>query len=155
VENAYQMRVFELLHNRNVIQLDVKILVDAFEGAPQLDVVLEFHGDFVVDECFEEAAWVSVSATAVRLRTLHGWEPKIIGSIAAYEHDVQAYLKNNIARTGERRKPLRLRESGITRGVDADQRRVQVFVVIEWSPAVSIVVSAVHEDDILSTCLGE
>lgn len=51
----YHVGVLELLDYRDIIKLDVEILVDALEGAPQLDVVLELDGDLVVDEGLEEA----------------------------------------------------------------------------------------------------
>jgi hypothetical protein len=43
------MRILDLLDNADVFQLDVKILVDALERATDLDVVLEFDCDLVVD----------------------------------------------------------------------------------------------------------
>lgn len=49
------MRVFDLIHHLNVIELDVQELVDRLEGAADRDVILELHGDLVIDEGFEEA----------------------------------------------------------------------------------------------------
>ncbi len=49
------MRVLELLYDGNVVELDVEVLVHALERALELDVVLELHGDLVVDERLEEA----------------------------------------------------------------------------------------------------
>jgi hypothetical protein len=43
------MRVLDLLDDADVLQLDVKILVDALERATDLDVVLELDCDLVVD----------------------------------------------------------------------------------------------------------
>lgn len=51
----YQVRVFELLHNLNVVELDVQVLVHAFQNTLELDVIFELHGDLMVDECLEEA----------------------------------------------------------------------------------------------------
>lgn len=49
------MRILQLIYHRDVIQLDVQVLVHALEGAADGDVVLEFHRYFVVHERFEEA----------------------------------------------------------------------------------------------------
>ncbi len=49
------MGVLHLFHHGNVIELDVKILVDRFQCASYLDIVLELDGDFVVDQGLEEA----------------------------------------------------------------------------------------------------
>ena len=51
---TYQVGVFELLDDGDVLELDVEVLVDALEDAPDLDVVLELHRDLVVDERLEE-----------------------------------------------------------------------------------------------------
>lgn len=50
------MRILELLHNLDIIQLDVEVLIDALERAADLNVVLELDSDLVVDERLEEAA---------------------------------------------------------------------------------------------------
>jgi len=50
------MRPPHLIHRLGVIQLDVQILVHALERPADLDLVLEFDGDFVLDERFEETA---------------------------------------------------------------------------------------------------
>ena len=49
------MRVLELFHHGNVVQLDVQVLVHALQRALELNVVLELDGDLLVDERFEEA----------------------------------------------------------------------------------------------------
>lgn len=56
VREIYQMRVLDLLHNADVLELDVEVLVYALEGAADLDVVLELDGDLVVDQGLEETA---------------------------------------------------------------------------------------------------
>lgn len=48
------MRILELLHHLNVIELDVEVLVHALQNALELDVVFELHGDLMVDERLEE-----------------------------------------------------------------------------------------------------
>lgn len=50
-----QMGVLELIDNLDVVELDVEVLVDALEDALELNVVLEFDRDLVVDEGLEEA----------------------------------------------------------------------------------------------------
>lgn len=52
------MWIPNLLHYTYVIELDVEVLVDAFQRAADGDVVLEFDGDFVVDEGLEKAGRV-------------------------------------------------------------------------------------------------
>jgi hypothetical protein len=47
--------VFQLLHHRYVIELDIEILIDRFQRSADLDIVLELDGDFVVDQGLEEA----------------------------------------------------------------------------------------------------
>lgn len=49
------MRPPHLIYRLSIIELDVEILVYAFEGPTDLDLVLEFDGDFVLDERFKEA----------------------------------------------------------------------------------------------------
>lgn len=49
------MRVLELIDNLYVVELNVEILIDALEGASDLDVVLELDRHLVVDERLEEA----------------------------------------------------------------------------------------------------
>lgn len=49
------MRVLELLDNLNVVELDVEVLIHALEGSLELNIVLELHGDLVVDESLKEA----------------------------------------------------------------------------------------------------
>lgn len=51
----YQVRVLDLLHDRDVIELDIEVLVDALEGAADLNIVLELDGDRGVDQGLEEA----------------------------------------------------------------------------------------------------
>jgi hypothetical protein len=45
-----------LVHRLSIIQLDIQILIYALECAADLDFVLEFDGDFVLDKCFEKTA---------------------------------------------------------------------------------------------------
>ena len=49
------MWVLHLFHYRDIIQFDVQVLIHALQGASHGNVVLEFDGDFVVHERFEEA----------------------------------------------------------------------------------------------------
>lgn len=50
-----QVRVLELLHDGNVVELDVEVLIHALERAAELNVILELHRDFLLDERLEEA----------------------------------------------------------------------------------------------------
>lgn len=56
---TYQMRVFDLFKHLYVVELDVQELVDRFEGSLDRDVVLEFNGDFVIYQGFEETGELS------------------------------------------------------------------------------------------------
>ena len=49
------MRILHLIHDANVVKLDVEELVHRLERALDRDVVLQLDGDGVVDERFEEA----------------------------------------------------------------------------------------------------
>lgn len=51
---TYQMRPSHLIHCLCVVQLDVEVLIHALQCPTDLDLILEFDGDFVLDECFEE-----------------------------------------------------------------------------------------------------
>lgn len=42
------MRILQFLHHLDIVEFDVEVLVYGLEGALDLDVVLEFDGDFVV-----------------------------------------------------------------------------------------------------------
>jgi hypothetical protein len=50
------VRPLQLIHHRYIIKLNIQILVDALQDATDLDVVLEFHRHFVIDEGLKEAA---------------------------------------------------------------------------------------------------
>jgi len=50
------MWILQLINNRDVIQLDIEVLIDALEGAADGDVVFELHCHRGVDQGFEEAA---------------------------------------------------------------------------------------------------
>ncbi|TQV99796.1 hypothetical protein IF1G_02011 [Cordyceps javanica] len=52
---TYQVRVLELLNDRDVVKLDVEVLVHALQRTPELDIVLELYSDLLVDERLEEA----------------------------------------------------------------------------------------------------
>ena len=56
------MRPPQFIHRLGIIQLDIQVLVYALERAADLDFVLEFDGDFVLDERLEEAIQTSASA---------------------------------------------------------------------------------------------
>ena len=62
------MGILQLLHHRDVIELDIEVLVDRFQGPTYLDVVLELDGDFMVDQRLEEAARRQTLALVKRTR---------------------------------------------------------------------------------------
>lgn len=49
------MWILHLLNHRDIIQLDVQILIHALQCSSDRNVVLELDGDFVVDKSLEEA----------------------------------------------------------------------------------------------------
>ena len=53
--STYQMRPPHLIHCLSIVQFDVQILIHALQRPAYLYFVLEFDGDFVLDERFEEA----------------------------------------------------------------------------------------------------
>jgi hypothetical protein len=50
------MGILDLLDDLDVVQLDVEVLIDALERAPDLDVILELDCHLMVDERLEETA---------------------------------------------------------------------------------------------------
>jgi hypothetical protein len=52
---AYHVRVPNLVHDGDVLQLDVEELVYGFQRTLDADVVFELNGYFVVDQGLEEA----------------------------------------------------------------------------------------------------
>lgn len=67
VLDGAEVGVSQLLVDRDVVELDVEVLVDGFERARHLDVVLELDGDGLVDEGLEEALFVLFPVSAVSL----------------------------------------------------------------------------------------
>lgn len=51
------MGVLHLLDHRDVVQLDVEVLVHALQRAAHGDVILELDGDLVVHQSLEEAVY--------------------------------------------------------------------------------------------------
>lgn len=51
---TYQVRPPDLVHCLCVVELDVQVLVHALQRPANLDFVLEFDGDLVLDERLEE-----------------------------------------------------------------------------------------------------
>lgn len=68
VLDGAEVGVAQLLVDRDVVELDVEILVDGFQRARHLDVVLELDGDGLVDQGLEEAFLVSFSLVRERVR---------------------------------------------------------------------------------------
>jgi hypothetical protein len=53
---THQMWVFQLFYDRNIIQLDVEVLVDALQRAAHRDIVLELDSNLMVHQRLEKAA---------------------------------------------------------------------------------------------------
>lgn len=64
------MRVLVEVEDVDVVQLDVEVLVDGFEGAADADVVLELDGDDVVGEGFEETEQKRVLAGIIQVKDI-------------------------------------------------------------------------------------
>lgn len=64
------MRVLELLDYLDIIQLDVQELVDGFESAANLYVVLELDGHLVVHERLEKTLEGGSSACVIPNSTM-------------------------------------------------------------------------------------
>lgn len=41
---TYQVRVFDVVQNGNIVELDVQVLVHTFQGSSDGDIILELHG---------------------------------------------------------------------------------------------------------------
>lgn len=50
------MRILQLVHHSDSVELDVQVLVDTLECAADRNVVLELDRDLGVHQCLEEAA---------------------------------------------------------------------------------------------------
>lgn len=48
------MRILFLFQDGYIVEFDVEELVDGFEDAFDRKIILEFHCDFLVYQCFEE-----------------------------------------------------------------------------------------------------
>ena len=49
------MGVLEFLHDLDIVELDIKVLVNTLQDTTELDIVLEFDRDLVVDEGLKKA----------------------------------------------------------------------------------------------------
>ena len=49
------MGIFQLFHHLYIIELNIEVLIDRFQGPADLNVVLELDGDFMVNQGLEEA----------------------------------------------------------------------------------------------------
>ena len=76
------MRIFELFDYSNVVQLDIKVLVHALQGALYGDIILEFDGDLAVDKRLEEASFCQLALVQMRLPS-NGCQTHLKNSIAA------------------------------------------------------------------------
>lgn len=70
VLDGRQVRVLVEVEDVDVVQLDVEVLVDGFEGAADADVVLELDGDDVVGEGFEETEQKRVLAGIIQVKDI-------------------------------------------------------------------------------------
>ena len=55
------MRPPHLVHRFSIVQFDVQVLIYALQGSAYLDLVLEFDGDLVLNERFEETSLTALS----------------------------------------------------------------------------------------------
>jgi hypothetical protein len=55
MRGTHQMWILQLVEYLYILQLYIKVLVNAFEGSTNHDVIFELNSNFVVDEGLEEA----------------------------------------------------------------------------------------------------
>lgn len=86
------MRVFQLFHHLDVIELDVQELIDRLQGSPDRDVILEFDGDFVVHERLEKTKGQLLGVSRWSLEKSHVFrlQPRAGCSVRV------GYLKNSM-----------------------------------------------------------
>ena len=87
-----QMRVFIQIEDVDIVELDVEVLVDRFQGAADADVIFQLDGDGLVGESFEEAV------ERERLVSGHVYQ------VAKGSSDQRTYLKNSMVTPGQLRK---------------------------------------------------
>ena len=44
---SYHVGVLEVVHNGDIVELDVEVLVDALQGSANRDIILELHRDLL------------------------------------------------------------------------------------------------------------
>lgn len=57
------MRILDVLNDGYVVKLEVQVLINALEGAADLDAVLELNGDLDVDQRLEETVVLPTSTS--------------------------------------------------------------------------------------------
>lgn len=55
VLDSAQVRIFEVVLHRNVLEFNIQVLVNGLEGTGDFDVIFEFDRNLLVDEGLEEA----------------------------------------------------------------------------------------------------
>lgn len=65
-EEAHHVRVLVLIDNPSVLELDVEVLVDGVERAPDGQIILQLHGDFSAHQVLE------VGEEQLQKHTTHG-----------------------------------------------------------------------------------
>lgn len=61
--DAHQVRILDVLNDGYVVKLEVQVLINALEGAADLDAVLELNGDLDVDQRLEETVVLPTSTS--------------------------------------------------------------------------------------------
>lgn len=104
VLDGAQVRVPHLLVHRDVVQLDVEVLVHALERARDLDVVLELDRDRLVDQGLEETVcgvfcFVSYSPVRLFLFLSLPWRVVVDFSLVSQEPALQKKEKTSQDKT--------------------------------------------------------
>ena len=86
------MRVFIQVEDVDIVELNIEVLVDRFQGAADTDVIFQLDGDGLVGESFEEAV------ERERLVSGHVYQ------VAKGSSDQRTYLKNSMVTPGQLRK---------------------------------------------------
>lgn len=63
------MRILFVLEDSDIVEFDVEELVNGFEDSFDRKIILEFHCDFLVYQCFEEGVEYCMSVGLQRERT--------------------------------------------------------------------------------------
>ena len=91
------MRVFIQIENVDIVELDVEVLVDRFQGAADADVIFQLDCDGLVGEGFEEAVKKRRFELGHVYQVAKGYSDQ---SIPEEKHDGSESIEETIGRVG-------------------------------------------------------